>query len=553
MVTYIDIQKSRSSPSQSLKRHLALGFGLFTLLLSAGISFLVGHLATESGTRQIGDRLVQLAAEARDRLDYAMYDRFRALRLLAALDGGARTADAVAARRSRLEDLQQERPVYAWIGYADASGRVLTATKGMFEGTDVSGRPWHKLGLQGPTVEDVQELPSWPQRAGKPEGGPLRVVAIGVPVRDSTGRVTGVLGAYLDWDALRELRSPLAGVATLFVLSRDGRVLSGIQALEGKKLDLQAVRGADPVHSRWLLERWPDGDRYLTAVSVTRGYAEYPGAGWKVVMRQDAGEALADVGRMQMQVVAGGALLGLVFAGLAWWFAARVARPLVTIADVADRLSSGERDVSIPAATGYAEVERLGASLRTMLSSLRRQEEDLLQARDKLELRVRERAAELTRTRADLEATIVEREHVQREVVRAKERLDLALDAAEVAVWTYDLASGRIALSEQWAVILGGAHGVTETSIEDVTSLVPEPEREEVREAIAAVAKGLRAYYVVRHHVQRANGELLLTESRGKVVERGPDGRAVRMAGTVRALDGDSGRPAPPPRARHGS
>jgi HAMP domain-containing protein len=229
-------------------------------------------------------------------------------------------------------------------------------------------------------------------------------------------------------------------------------------------------------------------------------------------------------------------LVGLLFAGLAWWFANRVARPLTSISDVADRLGAGERDLTIPAVTGYSEVEHLGASLRAMLSNLRRQEEDLVQARDKLDLRVRERAAELTRTRADLEATMAEREHAQRELAAEKERLDLALDAAEVAVWTYDIASDRIELSEQWSAMLGGARGITVASVGDVIALVPEAERGAVRDAMAAAASGVKDSYVVRHHVKRANGELLVTESRGRVVERDAGGLAVRLAGTVRAI-----------------
>ena len=44
--------------------HLALGLGLFTLLLAAGISFLVEHLAAESSMRQIGLQLAERAAVA---------------------------------------------------------------------------------------------------------------------------------------------------------------------------------------------------------------------------------------------------------------------------------------------------------------------------------------------------------------------------------------------------------------------------------------------------------------------------------------------------------
>ena len=549
MVAYVDIRKARNKPAQSLKLHLALGFGLFTLLLSAAISFLVGYVLGDSSTRQTGHHLEQLAGELRDRLDHGMYERFREIQSLAALDAGMRVEGRAAERRSRIEALREQRPVYAWIGYADASGRVLTATTGTLEGEDVSGLPWFKRGITGPAVGDVHESP----RLSRPAGGPLRSVDIAVPVRDAAGRVTGVLGAYLDWDAFGELRSPLAREFKPIVAAGDGTVFFGPQELAGKKLELRTIAHATAAHDAWSVEQWPDGARYFTAASVMRGRPDYPELGWKVVLRQDAGAALADVGRMRLQIFAVGGLLGVAFAALALWIAARVAEPLTAIAAAADRLGAGERDVSIPWVSGYGEVERLSVSLHGMLSNLRRQEEDLLQARDKLELRVRERAAELTRTRADLEATIVEREHAQRELAQSKERLELALDAAGVAVWTYDLASGRIELSEQWGDMIGGARRVTAISLEEMTALVPEQERAAVRNAIGAAASGTTQHYEMRHHVRRANGELLLIVSRGKVVERGPDGSAVRMAGTVRAANEGLGQPTPSPRARFGS
>jgi diguanylate cyclase len=533
MVTYVDIRRPQGGVSRSLKRHLALGLGLFTLLLSAGLSFLVEHLAAESSIRQIGIQLASRAAETRDRVDIGVYERLRDVLVLADF---ATSAGGSALRRAQLEDLQRRRPAFAWAAHADASGRVLAATQGRMEGADVSRRSWFKRGLQGPVVEDPQRDDALPRQPGRAEGEPMRFVPLAAPVRNPAGQALGVLVVYLDMDALRDPRQTLAGNTTLFILSRNGTVLHGIQALEGSKLELRSVAEATPARSVWHEERWPDGDRYITAASVTRGHPDYPGLGWAVVLRQDPGEALAEVTQMQLQIIATGVLVGIVFAGLAWWFADRVARPLTSISEAADRLGAGERDLSIPAVSGYAEVERLAASLRAMLSKLRRHEEDLLQTRDKLDLRVRERSAELARTRVDLEATMVEREHARRELAREKERLDLALDAAQVAVWTYDLASGRIELSEQWSAMLGGARGITTSSVEEMISLVPEAERGSVREAMSAAARGLRPSYIVRHRVQRANGELLLTESRGRIVERGPDGAAVRIAGTVRAI-----------------
>src|SRR5262249_48369058 len=156
----------------------ALGLGSLTLLLSAGISFLVEHLAAESSVRQIGYQLAERAAETRDRFDAGIYERLRDMRVLT----GAHSARSTRPDRADLEELRQRQSTFAWVAYADLSGRVLAAAQGLLEGADVSQRSWFKGGLQGSVVEDVHRDGLWPQHLE-----PARFIALAAPVRDGSG------------------------------------------------------------------------------------------------------------------------------------------------------------------------------------------------------------------------------------------------------------------------------------------------------------------------------------------------------------------------------
>ncbi len=112
-----------------------------------------------------------------------------------------------------------------------------------------------------------------------------------------------------------------------------------------------------------------------------------------------------------------------------------------------------------------------------------------------------------------------------------------AMRAAQSAFWEYDLTTGRVHLSEYWVQLMGGAEGQTDLTIGELTERVPVEEREMVRAAIVGALKGegLSAYKV-EHRFRKNDGSYLWMSSEGRVVERGADGRALRMAGINRDI-----------------
>lgn len=117
----------------------------------------------------------------------------------------------------------------------------------------------------------------------------------------------------------------------------------------------------------------------------------------------------------------------------------------------------------------------------------------------------------------------------------SEERMRQAIDATDLAIWDYDLITGHVHLSDSWSWLLGGERGPTDTTIQQLTDLVPEPDRTLVRAAIIAAVKGAGAsVYRATHRVATRGGGFLWVQSEGKVVQRAPDGRALRMIGVNR-------------------
>lgn len=112
------------------------------------------------------------------------------------------------------------------------------------------------------------------------------------------------------------------------------------------------------------------------------------------------------------------------------------------------------------------------------------------------------------------------------------ERLQLALTAARSSLWDANLLSGRVVLDEHWAALLGQPPRETELTFRDLGALMPADEVAGVRTRLVAAIKGEQPHYIAEHRVLHAQGYWVWIESRGRVVERDAEGRALRMIGT---------------------
>jgi len=120
----------------------------------------------------------------------------------------------------------------------------------------------------------------------------------------------------------------------------------------------------------------------------------------------------------------------------------------------------------------------------------------------------------------------------QEEMLQARERLDRALGASDVALFEVEVATGRVYLNESWSVMMGRERAPTETSVEELLEQTYPEERERIWGAVRAALRGEAEGYEHEHRVRTASGDWIWVLSRARIVERDANGRVVRMAGT---------------------
>ena len=264
---------------------------------------------------------------------------------------------------------------FTWLGYADVNGTVRAGVDAILDGDNVAKRPWFRKGLEGPAAGDVHEAQMLAKLVGDGGGEPVRFIDFSAPVRDAGGRVTGVLGAHVNWLWVRNILDSFNTqnrdvMLDVVLVSADRRVLYGPPDLEDKQLSLASMVAAGQGISTAQIEIWPDGQRYLSVVVPTIGYKSLPSFGWSMIVRRNLGEAASEgqqLTRAFWTIHGPGAMIAiaLLILGSGW-----VVTPLGRLSRFADRLSRGSVAEMPYEETRYDEASKIGTALVRLQSKL---------------------------------------------------------------------------------------------------------------------------------------------------------------------------------------
>ena len=409
---------------RGLAGYMALATSVLCAILTIVLVALVQNQAREHVRESIGFGLGELAQQAADKLDRGMYERYREVNLLARRLADLGPAATVESRRRLLDDAYRSYGYYSWLGVADLDGRVAVSARGLLEGANVAKRPWFTNALQGTYIGDVHEAVLLAKLLPSVNGEPQRFVDVAFPIEGPDEQPRGVLGAHLSWqwarDVERSVINPIqAGRAVdALIVDAKGMVLLGPPGLQGRTVDTDSLRRARTQRGvGYVLEAWDDGRDYLVGYSQTGGYGDYPGMGWTVLLRQEAGNAYAPVHRLGQYTLWTGVGLAVLFSIAGALVANWITHPIKNLQAYADRIRQGSAAPLVPGGQAYDEVRSLSGALNTLLEDLLRRSRELEELNRTLEDRVSERTHELASALATVQQnaqhinTIIETAH----------------------------------------------------------------------------------------------------------------------------------------------
>ncbi len=126
----------------------------------------------------------------------------------------------------------------------------------------------------------------------------------------------------------------------------------------------------------------------------------------------------------------------------------------------------------------------------------------------------------------------MERIDNDRALLRSRERLELAVEGSQLALWDLNVKTGEVFLSERWAAMLGETPAATLTTLARLFARVHPEDQRAVERAYQSAVNGAVPFYEVTHRSLRDDGGFVWVRSHGKVSQRDSAGNALRLVGT---------------------
>lgn len=192
-------------------------------------------------------------------------------------------------------------------------------------------------------------------------------------------------------------------------------------------------------------------------------------------------------------------------------------------------LSQREQNQALISTLEYAKQQTDGLNLQLAreVEQRRRAERDLRVAHGDLEMRVAQRTVELDDTTHALS--------------KSEARLALALEASELGLWDWDLASDALHHSQLYE-LFGLQPEAVKAMLTDLRPRVHPDDVPLLRQVLIEHLKGQTDDYAVEYRVRHVDGHWVWVEDRGRAVERDGQGRVLRMLGTRRDITERKGR-----------
>ncbi len=172
--------------------------------------------------------------------------------------------------------------------------------------------------------------------------------------------------------------------------------------------------------------------------------------------------------------------------------------------------------------------DRLAFDLQRTLNELQQERERAQQLQDELDRQHRELEALRGTVHRESNSRLLAEEALD----ETRDRLQLAVDAAGLALWDWQLPATQVFLTARWGELLGdvAADGYWEAN--DLRTRLHPDDVEPLRQQVMGLLEGRIQRAVVQHRVRTAHGWLWV-ETHGMVAEHDNKGEPLRLMGTL--------------------
>lgn len=353
---------------------LIVNIALLTAVVGALCAWLLTLWGTEEIQRREQDRLASAARNIASQMSQVLDERYVDVLTVRDLFEQELRDVPDGQKRVVLERTQASHQHFSWLGLVNPDGRIRVGTAGLLEGASVAGRNWFEGARQAPVFfGNLHPAALLAPHIKNPDGAPLYLLDIALPLRGADGELTGVLGSHMNWRMIEEVvRQTLAmssDTASLSaaVVGADGAILYDSQGAVGT---VGAVLPA-LAPGKMIEADWPAAEEkyFLVAAGLPPGRS-VSGQDWRIVLRESAPSVRAGISRMKWRVIGASVLVGLLFAVLGLFAVRSITRPLEAMVGNITRFGETEEMPEARVDDRIREVRNLQRSFLRMTANV---------------------------------------------------------------------------------------------------------------------------------------------------------------------------------------
>ncbi|WP_321418995.1 ATP-binding protein [uncultured Methanomethylovorans sp.] len=127
---------------------------------------------------------------------------------------------------------------------------------------------------------------------------------------------------------------------------------------------------------------------------------------------------------------------------------------------------------------------------------------------------------------------IIERKERELVLQKIRDRVELALNGADLGIWDWDVATDELVFNTRWAEMLGYQAASLPPNFKSITGMIHELERDKVISVFRGIKQSL-PFFEEEFRVTTRNNEIKWLLVRGKATEFDNEGKASRLTGTA--------------------
>ena len=327
---------------------------------------IISYIAIDNFTKTIKSEIENefeiVAVNLMDKLSRQMFERLADIHFLSISNILGNTNFTLPAKMNYLRDLEKTFKAYASISLYNIKGIKIGDTRNFLLGANESQTPFFKHAIMGEIYYD--KIPVFSDSLKQ------FVIHFSAPIYDGKGKISGIVVSSYPINKINDVlkqpqvQNPSGGVGSahssfeIDLVSNDGLVIfsnhdrkSAMQKYIANSEIYRLLNASTPSNGNNMafstIEHRSVGDEIMVGIKQAKGFLDYRGSGWFLILRESSQIVFGDLQVLINQfIISAGIILGIAIT-LAFLFSGRVSTPIAELRKLTMEVSNGNYNTKV--------------------------------------------------------------------------------------------------------------------------------------------------------------------------------------------------------------